>query len=560
MSRLLFSLAKGSLFLGCLLFLTIELRAQGCCPTPGNCSPCSGKISMLKLRYHGFLPALVTVNDNPSAVFNEWVYPGQTFTVRGRVSGTFAGNFITILLNGIILNATIKVDCTLQFDPSTFFGLFTIVSAESKNGGVMCCTSNTGPVTPPEIFGCPTDVAALTATNCNAQVTWTEPAAPSCDVVSFTSSHVPGSTFPIGVTRVTYTAKNSANLTSTCSFNITVTDGTPPTVVKATPDVTVNAAGDCKAAATWSAPQFADNCTLASVSSSHSSGSLFPLGVTPVTYTARDEAGNTKTFQFKVTVKDTTPPVVASCPADITVQTATGCSTAATWTPPTFTDACSSVSVTASHSPGAVFNTGNTAVTYTAKDASGNTTVCTFNVFVKDQNFPLFAACPPDTTIATTAVGGIRYAWVPPTATDECSEPVVTSTHQPGDLFPLGISTVVYSAKDAAGNVSTCSFVVNVKPEQTKLDVAQLITPDGNTVNDAWIIGNIELYPENKVIVVDRWGSVVYTETGYDNENRVWRGRNAQGNIVPSGTYFYTITVRSGNQSSETRGFIEVVK
>jgi gliding motility-associated-like protein len=79
-------------------------------------------------------------------------------------------------------------------------------------------------------------------------------------------------------------------------------------------------------------------------------------------------------------------------------------------------------------------------------------------------------------------------------------------------------------------------------------------------VNDTWIIGNIELYKENKVTIVDRWGSVVYTESGYDNEQRVWRGRNAQGSLVPAGTYFYTISVRSGNQNSETRGFIEVVR
>ena len=86
------------------------------------------------------------------------------------------------------------------------------------------------------------------------------------------------------------------------------------------------------------------------------------------------------------------------------------------------------------------------------------------------------------------------------------------------------------------------------------------MTPDGNALNDAWIIGNIELYKDNKVTIVDRWGSVVYSETGYDNEVKAWHGRNTQGTVVPSGTYFYTISVRSGNETTESRGFIEVVR
>ncbi|MEJ1240808.1 HYR domain-containing protein [Chryseolinea sp. T2] len=561
MFRLLFSLAKGSFFLGCLLLLSIELRGQGCCPAPGTCSPCSGGISSLTLRYHGVFPAVVRVNDaSANALFNDWVFPGQTFTVNGRGAGVFSGNFAYVWLNGLVVNATIKVNCTLAFDPFTYFGLFTIVSAESKNGGTLCCTSNSGSVSPPEIFGCPQDIAISTTTGCNAKATWTEPTAPACDVVSITGSHASGATFPLGVTQVTYTAKNSANLTSTCTFKVTVTDGTPPTVTATTPDVVVNAGNDCKATATWTAPVFTDNCSGATVTSTHTSGSVFSIGATTVTYTAKDVSGNTATSQFTVTVKDTTPPVVSECPGDITVQVATGCTATATWTPPKFTDGCTAVTVTSSSKPGDTFNAGANVVTYTAKDAAGNTAVCTFNVLIKDKTAPLFSSCPSDTTISTTATGGVRYSWIPPVATDVCSTPELSSTYKPGDQFPLGVTTVAYTAKDVSGNSSTCSFVVTVKQEHTKLDIAKLLTPDGNAINDGWIIGNIELYKENKVTVVDRWGSVVYSESGYDNETKVWRGRNTQGSVVPSGTYFYTITVRSGAESSETRGFIEVLR
>lgn len=562
MFRPLFNLAKGSFLLGCLLLLSFQLHAQTCCPLPAECNPCSGNLRVLTFRYHGFVPALIVAKDNaPQDLFSDWVMPGGTFTVIAQSGGNFAGNRVYLWLGGVVLNAMINTTCAaFQFDPSINHGLFTIVSASSRNGGTMCCTSNNGSGTPPEIYGCPSNVLVSASSNCNATATWTPPTAPDCDVVSLTTSHAPGSTFPLGTTQVTYTAKNTGNLTSTCTFNVTVRDVTSPTVRTATPNVTVNAGINCTAPATWTAPQFTDNCSVSTVTSTHTSGAVFPLGVTNVIYTARDAAGNSVTSSFTVTVKDATPPVVSGCPADVTVQAATGCSATASWTPPGFTDACTAVTVTSSHMPGATFSAGSNTVTYTARDVAGNTSLCTFNVIVNDGNSPEFTFCPSDTTISTTAIGGIRYTWTPPTATDACSQPELSSTHQPGDQFPVGVTTVVYTAKDVSGNTSKCSFVVTVKQEHTNLDVAQLLTPDGNTVNDTWIIGNIELYKENKVTIVDRWGSVIYSEVGYDNEQKVWRGRNMQGSVVPSGTYFYTITTRSGKENTESRGFIEVIR
>ena len=347
MFRPLFNLAKGLFFLGCLLLLSFQLRAQVCCPLPGNCSPCSGGISVLTIRYHGFLPAQVRVNDSSSpSLFNEWVVPGETFTINARAGGNFSGNFIYLFLGGSpVPNATIKANCELELDPSIRFGLFTVTSASSKNGGVMCCTSNIG-ATAPDIDGCPANLTITTVSGCNATATWIPPTAPDCDVVSLTSTHAPGSTFPVGTTQVTYTAKNVADLTSTCTFSVIVKDVTPPTVSATTPNVIVNAGSNCKAAATWTAPQFADNCSVTSVTSTHAPGAVFSMGVTTVTYTAKDAAGNTITSLFKVTVKDVTAPTVSNCPADITVQPTTGCRASATWTPPTFTDGCSAVTVT----------------------------------------------------------------------------------------------------------------------------------------------------------------------------------------------------------------------
>jgi hypothetical protein len=59
---------------------------------------------------------------------------------------------------------------------------------------------------------------------------------------------------------------------------------------------------------------------------------------------------------------------------------------------------------------------------------------------------------------------------------------------------------------------------------------------------------------------VDRWGGVVFNGSNYDNQNVVWQGTNRSGDKVPTGTYFYTISVRYGTEMIEKSGFIELIR
>lgn len=47
----------------------------------------------------------------------------------------------------------------------------------------------------------------------------------------------------------------------------------------------------------------------------------------------------------------------------------------------------------------------------------------------------------------------------------------ITSSHNPGDIFPVGITTVTYSADDGNGNIGTCSFDVNITLDGTNLEL-----------------------------------------------------------------------------------------
>ena len=78
-----------------------------------------------------------------------------------------------------------------------------------------------------------------------------------------------------------------------------------------------------------------------------------------------------------------------------------------------------------------------------------------------DTTPPVLSACPADIIIKTRGTSA-TITWTEPTATDNCGTVVLTSTSASGSQFPVGTTTVTYTATDAKGNKATCSFVVNV--------------------------------------------------------------------------------------------------
>ena len=124
------------------------------------------------------------------------------------------------------------------------------------------------------------------------------------------------------------------------------------------------------------------------------SGSMFPLGVTTMTYSATDSDGNLTTESFTVTVRTIgtqAPPAITNVPSDIFVTTKKSNDTDATvrWRNPTATDADGNtlpITVTSSPTPGldrgSRFPLGTTTVTLTTTDSLGQSTTASFNVTV----------------------------------------------------------------------------------------------------------------------------------------------------------------------------------
>jgi gliding motility-associated-like protein len=94
-----------------------------------------------------------------------------------------------------------------------------------------------------------------------------------------------------------------------------------------------------------------------------------------------------------------------------------------------------------------------------------------------------------------------------------------------------------------------CEFeltsVVLVDTEVDCIKIPNAFTPNGDGINDTWIIENIDMFPTAYISVFNRWGQLLYEANGTDNP---WDGKY-NGKLVPTGTYIYIVNLFDGSES-----------
>lgn len=325
----------------------------------------------------------------------------------------------------------------------------------------------------PIIQSCPANIAVNNDPNlCSAIVNWATPTtSDNCAgaIITQTAGLVSGSTFPIGTTTIAYTATDAAGNTATCSFTVTVADTQVPVFVSCPSNINVQVGANCDALVSWNPPVATDNCNTVSVLQTQgaTAGSIFGLGTTTISYVATDAAGNTATCSFTVNVTDAIAPVISGCPNNMALASDPGqCGAVATWTIPSATDNCGTANIiqTSGLASGSLFPIGTSTVVYTATDSAGNSTTCQFSITVTDTEVPTIVGCPANITLQAVNGCSSIASWNLPTATDNCSGAILTSSNNPGDVFGIGINTVTYTATDINGNTAVCTFTVTVTP------------------------------------------------------------------------------------------------
>ena len=371
--------------------------------------------------------------------------------------------------------------------------------------------------------------------------------------------------YPIGTTGITWTVTDSFGRTASCTQRILVhapcaNDTQPPTIT-APPDITVGTGPNsttCGAVLDdeLGQPTATDDCAATISSSGIPAGNLFPIGTTTITYTATDGAGHTASAVQHVTVFDNTPPSIAAppdasytcleqVPAANPNQATRGVVLDENGNPlppgPPF-DNCGVPTVTVTESATGAGTAASPRIitrTFTATDSSPlhNSASSIQTITVIDATPPSITA-PSNKTFftgagATSCGVTVTNADVgTPTVSDNCAN-VTYSRNPVSNTFPVGTTTITWTATDAVGNTNTAQ---------------QIITVVDNTPPTISCPANITLEPTCPSGAVATYTAPV----GQDNcpgATTTLTAGGASGSVFPIGTttVTYSVTDAAGN-------------
>lgn len=405
------------------------------------------------------------------------------------------------------------------------------------------------------VFGSLSNIVTNNAAGtCGATVNYTATATDGCgSPVTYTYSKASGTVFSVGVTTVTVTATDVVGNTATRNFTVTVNDNQAPVFTSVPANITVAApSNSCAATVNYGAAVASDACSAVTLNYSKASGTQFATGTTTVTVTATDASGNTNTASFTVTVVDTQAPQL-TLPANITTNVSANTCGANVSYFATASDNCGgTVNLSYSKVSGTEFPIGTTTVTVTARDAAGNTSSGSFTVTVLDNQAPSITA-PANITVAQGSAINLGT----PVASDNCGTPVI-SNNAPTS-YPVGVTTITWTATDAAGNRNTATQTVTVTAIPTTCSSSITVVPE-NTIYTGGVPSNIYLgYGPQKVTLrtnVAGGTSYTYTWTAVSGNGSLSSTTSSQPVFTPTtaGNYTFRVTVRtqSGCVSTST--------
>ena len=147
------------------------------------------------------------------------------------------------------------------------------------------------------------------------------------------------------------------------------------------------------------------------------------------------------------------------------------------------------------------------------------------------------------------ASGADTYIWTPGEGLDDpsISNPIAS---------PQATTVYQVAGTDLDGCKGEAEIIINVEDtgEALPVDAPKMFSPNSDGIDDLWVIGNIQSFPDCELVVFSRYGSTVFERKGYNND---WDGTDQAGVILPEGAYFYTISCEDGKNTS---GSVSVIR
>lgn len=130
----------------------------------------------------------------------------------------------------------------------------------------------------------------------------------------------------------------------------------------------------------------------------------------------------------------------------------------------------------------------------------------------------------------------VAVAWAPSSglSCSDCLTPLI---------FARDPMVYEMKATDVNGCLITATVEVNVE-EVPELDPPTAFSPNNDGVNDEFVIPGLERFPEAELVVVNRWGGVVYQAKPYQND---WNGQSLNNKPLTEGTYYYLLYLDIAN-------------
>lgn len=153
------------------------------------------------------------------------------------------------------------------------------------------------------------------------------------------------------------------------------------------------------------------------------------------------------------------------------------------------------------------------------------------------------------TSLELAATGGTSYRWIEreyPVAPANIPNPIV----QPADSTWFVVE--ITGESDCVIIDSVFVEVAN-NPLKSILPI-NLITPNGDGMNDYLFFSNLVKFPQNQLTVWNRWGQAVYKKDNYQQDNELWDGTQ-NGRPLPDGEYFYLLEI-NGERIQQTLSII----
>ncbi len=118
------------------------------------------------------------------------------------------------------------------------------------------------------------------------------------------------------------------------------------------------------------------------------------------------------------------------------------------------------------------------------------------------------------------------------------------------EYFAVKLTAATVASSQNVPTIGTAAAAVgvivndDVNPDM-EVRVHKGLSPNGDGVNDALVIENIEKYARNEIAIVNRWGGTIYQTTNYHNLNNAFKGianrGGGNGALLPDGSYFYVL-------------------